>query len=184
MKIVSADIVHKTDAGGVVVGLEDEASVRQAFDGIVSSARQFKPDAVIDGVLVQKMAPGGNEVIVGMNRYPVFGPLLMFGYGGIFVEVFKDVSFRLAPIGRNEARRMIRQIKGYKLLAGFRGNPRSDIAFLEQALVRLSDMAMAHPEIKELDINPMLAHPEGEGATVADCRIILEPQPDEETPSA
>jgi acetyltransferase len=99
----------------------------------------------------------------------------MFGYGGIFVEVFKDVSFRLAPFGRNEARRMVRQIKGFKLLDGFRGKPKSDISVLEQAMVRLSDMAVAHPEIKELDINPMLAHPDGEGATVADCRIILEP---------
>ncbi|MGD8366452.1 MAG: acetate--CoA ligase family protein [Desulfobacterales bacterium] len=175
MKIVSPDIVHKSDAGGVVVGIETEEQVRESFAGIVSAARSYKSDAVIDGVLVQKMAPPGNEVILGMNRYPVFGPLLMFGYGGIFVEVFKDVSFRLAPIGRNEARRMVRQIKGFKLLDGFRGKPKSDISDLEQAMVRLSDMAVAHPEIKELDINPMLAHPDGEGATVADCRIILEP---------
>lgn len=175
MKIVSSDILHKSDAGGVVVGLNTADDVRKSFAGIVSRARDYKPDAAIDGVLVQQMAPSGNEVIVGMNRYPVFGPLLMFGYGGIFVEVFKDVSFRLAPIGRNEARRMIRQIKGYKLLEGFRGKPKSDIGALEQAMVRLSDMAAAHPEIKELDINPLLAHPEGEGATVADCRIILEP---------
>ncbi len=175
MKIVSADIVHKSDAGGVVVGIETGEQVRESFAGIVSRAREYKSDAAIDGVLVQKMARPGNEVILGMNRYPVFGPLLMFGYGGIFVEVFKDVSFRLAPIGRNEARRMVRQIKGFKLLDGFRGKPKSDISTLEQAMVRLSDMAVAHPEIKELDINPMLAHPEGEGATVADCRIILEP---------
>jgi len=175
MKIVSSDILHKSDAGGVVVGLNMADDVRKSFAGIVSRARDYKADAAIDGVLVQQMAPSGNEVIVGMNRYPVFGPLLMFGYGGIFVEVFKDVSFRLAPIGRNEARRMIRQIKGYKLLEGFRGKPKSDIGTLEQAMVRLSDMATAHPEIKELDINPLLAHPEGEGATVADCRIILEP---------
>ncbi len=174
MKIVSDDIIHKSDAGGVAVGIGDDDGVRESFDAIVASAREQRPDAAIDGVLVQKMADPGNEVIVGMNRYPVFGPLLMFGYGGIFVEVFKDVSFRLAPIGRNEARRMVRQIKGFKLLQGFRGKPKSDIAALEQAMVRLSDMAAAHPEIKELDINPMLAHPEGEGATVADCRIILE----------
>ena len=174
MKIVSADIVHKSDAGGVLVGLNTDDAVRKGFSEIVSRARAFKPEATVDGVLVQKMAGAGNEVILGMNRYPVFGPLLMFGYGGIFVEVFKDVAFRLAPIGRNEARRMVRQIKGYKLLKGFRGKPPSDIGFLEQAMVRLSDLAVAHPEIKELDINPMLAHPEGEGATVADCRIILE----------
>ena len=174
MKIVSPDIIHKSDAAGVVVGLYTGDDVREAFAGIVSGARAYKADAVVDGVLVQQMASPGNEVIVGMNRYPVFGPLLMFGYGGIFVEVFKDVSFRLAPIGRNEARRMIRQIKGFKLLEGFRGKPKSDIDTLEQIMVRLSDMAIAHPQIKELDINPLLAHPEGEGATVADCRIILE----------
>ena len=175
MKIVSSDIVHKSDAGGVLLGLDSEAEVREGFAGIVSRARDYKPDAVIDGVLVQKMAKPGNEVILGMNRYPVFGPLLMFGYGGIFVEVFKDVSFRLAPIGRNESRRMVREIKGFKLLEGFRGKPPSDIEALERAMVRLSDMAVAHPEIKELDINPMLAHAQGDGATVADCRIILEP---------
>ncbi|MBW1778479.1 MAG: acetate--CoA ligase family protein, partial [Deltaproteobacteria bacterium] len=175
LKVVSEQIPHKSDAGGVVVGLETPEAVREAFSGIVSRARAFRADAVIDGVLVQKMALPGTEVILGMNRYPVFGPLLMFGFGGIFVEVFKDVSFRLAPIGRASARRMVRQIKGYRLLEGFRGKPKDDIDALEHALVRLSDLAVRHPEIRELDINPMLAHPEGQGATVADCRIILEP---------
>ena len=108
-----------------------------------------------------------------MNRYPGFGPLLMFGFGGIFVEVFKDVTFRLAPVGRNEARRMLNAVRAVKLLKGFRGAPAADTEAIEQALVRLSDLAMNHPEIVELDINPMLAHPEGQGATVADCRMIL-----------
>lgn len=173
LKIVSPQILHKSDAGGVVVGLQTAAEVREAYRRIVAGARAYDPAAVIEGVLVQKMAPTGAEVILGANRYPVFGPLLMFGIGGIFVEVFQDVEFRLAPIGRNEARRMIRSIKGYKLLQGFRGRPKSDVAFLEKSLVALSDMVIAHPEIMELDINPLLVHPEGEGATVADCRMIL-----------
>jgi acetyltransferase len=109
-----------------------------------------------------------------MNRYPIFGPLIMFGIGGIFVEVFQDVAFRLAPLTRNGARNMVRSIKGHKLLSGYRGAPKADIATIERMLVGLSDLVMNHPEIKELDVNPLLVHPEGEGVTVADCRFILE----------
>jgi len=173
MKIVSEQILHKTDAGGVAIGLQNEDDVRSAFRKILEKAENFDPDAVIDGVLVQKMAPAGEEVILGAKRYDVFGPLLMFGIGGIFVEVFQDVEFRLAPIGRNEARRMIRKIKGYKLLRGFRNRPATDIERVEKALVALSDMVIRHPEIMELDINPLLVHPAGQGITVADCRMIL-----------
>jgi acetyltransferase len=173
MKIASAQILHKSDAKGVMVGLKSDAEVRKAFDQIVANARAYDPKAVIDGVLVVKMATPGEEVILGVNRYPVFGPLLMFGLGGIFVEVFKDVEFRLAPIGRNEARRMIQKIKGYKLLRGFRGKPKADVEIIEKTLVSLSDMVVDNPEIMEMDINPMLVHEEGCGATVADCRIIL-----------
>ena len=158
-----------------MVGLDSLDSVHHAFEEIVRRAAAFDPEAQIDGVLVQKMAPSGSEVILGVNRYPVFGPLIMFGFGGIFVEVFRDVAFRLAPIGRNEARRMIRKIRGYKLLEGFRDTPRADLEILEQYLVRLSDMVINHAEIKELDINPVLVHEAGKGATIADCRIILEP---------
>ncbi len=173
MKIVSEQILHKSDAGGVIVGIENADAARQAYETILARARGYKPDAVIDGVLVQKMAPSGTEVILGLNRYPIFGPLLMFGIGGIFVEVFQDVTFRLAPIGRNEARRMVRQIKGYKLLQGFRGKPKGDIECIEKCLVSLSHMAINHPEIIELDINPLLVHAAREGATAADCRMIL-----------
>lgn len=173
MKIFSPDIIHKSDAGGVLVGLEDDAAVKAGYDQIMANARAFKADADITGILVQKMAPEGEEVILGMNRYPIFGPLLMFGTGGIFVEVFKDVSFRLAPIGRNEARRMVRSIKGYKLFQGYRGRPVADTEAVEKLIVALSNLAMAHPEIQEMDINPLLVHAQGRGATVADCRIIL-----------
>ena len=173
MKIVSEQILHKSDAGGVMVGIGTAEEAKQAFDTIVSRAHAYKKDAVIEGVLVQKMASSGTEIILGLNRYPVFGPLLMFGIGGIFVEVFQDVTFRLAPIGRNEARRMVRQIKGYKLLQSFRGRPKGDIETVEKCLVGLSNLAMNHPEIVELDINPLLVHAEGQGATAADCRMIL-----------
>jgi len=173
MKIVSPQILHKSDAGGVVVGLNSRQDVVKAFDKIVESASTYDLNAVIEGVLVQKLAPSGEEVIMGMNRYPIFGPLLMFGVGGIFVEIFQDVTFRLAPIRRNSAHRMIREIKGYKLLSGFRGRPKRDLEILEKLLMSLSDMVTDHPEIIEMDINPLLVHEEGKGATVADCRIIL-----------
>jgi len=173
MKVVSPEILHKSDAKGVVLQLRSPEEIRRAFRRIQEDALAYNPSARVEGVLVQKMASPGTEVILGTHRYPVFGPLLMFGIGGIFVEVFQDVEFRLAPIGRNEARRMIRKIKGYRLLEGFRGRPRTDVETLEKSLVSLSDLVMRNPEILELDINPLLIHPEGEGATVADCRIIL-----------
>jgi len=172
MKIVSPQILHKTDAGGVVVGIKSDREVRQAFRDIVKRAASYNPDAVIQGVLVQKMSLPGEEVILGLNRYAM-GPLLMFGMGGIFVEVFQDVAFRLAPIGKAEAGGMIREIKSFRLLSGFRGRPMADLAALERALVNLSALAVNHPEISEMDINPILVHPEGEGATAVDCRIIL-----------
>ena len=172
MKIVSPQIIHKTDAGGVIVGCKNGEEVKQAFRSIVKGAKSYNPDAVINGVLVEKMAPPGEEVILGLNRYDI-GPLLMFGMGGIFVEVFKDVAFRLAPIGRSEAHLLIREIKGFKLLTGFRGRPRADLEALERAIVSLSDLAVNHPEIMEMDINPLLVHGEGKGATLVDCRMML-----------
>ncbi len=173
MKIVSPQILHKSDAGGVKVGLATAEQVKAAHVAITQNAAAYDPKAVIRGVLVQKMAPRGEEVILGMSRYPVFGPLLMFGTGGIFVEVFQDVIFRLAPIQRNSARTMIRGIKGYRLLEGFRGRPRVDLAVLEKLLVSFSDLVCRYPQIQEIDVNPLLVHAEGQGATVADCRILL-----------
>ena len=173
MKIVSPQILHKSDVGGVKVGLQDRLAVMSTFADIIMNATSAVPDAEITGVLVQTMAQKGHEVILGMNRYPTFGPLLMFGTGGIFVEVFKDVSFRLAPVTRNGAHKMVKSVKGYKLLNGYRGESRADILAIEQMLVALSDMTLNHPEIMELDINPLLVHTEGQGSTVADCRFIL-----------
>ena len=180
MKIVSPQILHKSDAGGVVVGITTPEEARTAYERIVNNARAYQPEAEIEGVLVVKMAPAGQETILGMNRYPGFGPLLMFGFGGVFVEVFKDVTFRLAPVGRNEARRMLNAVRAVKLLKGFRGTPAADTGAIEEAIVRLSDLALAHPEIAELDINPLLAHPQGQGVTVADCRMILTPPEERE----
>ena len=172
MKIVSPQILHKSDAGGVVVGVKNGEEAKASFRKIVDSAKKYDPKAVIEGVLVQKMAPAGEEVILGMNRTPL-GPLIMFGLGGIFVELFKDVIFGLAPLCRNDALRMVRAIKGYKLFTGFRGRPKADVEEMEKLLIRLSNLVVNHPEIAELDVNPLLVHPEGKGATVADCRMIL-----------
>ncbi|MGM0540483.1 MAG: acetate--CoA ligase family protein [Thermodesulfobacteriota bacterium] len=174
MKIVSPQILHKSDAGGVIVGIEGREEAEQGFETIMASARRYDPEAQLEGVLVQKMAPAGQEVILGLNRYPIFGPLLMFGLGGIFVEVFKDVAFRLAPVGRNQANRMVRGIKAHEMLTGFRGRDKADIETIEKLLVSLSNMAQNHPQIQEMDINPLMVHAQGKGATVADCRIILE----------
>ncbi len=174
MKIVSPQIIHKTDAGGVLVGPASREAVENGFTAIIDNAARYNPAAEIKGVLIQRLAPKGLEVILGMTRYPVFGPLIMFGVGGVFVEVFQDVAFRLAPLTRNGARNMVRSIKGHKLLAGYRGAPKTDIATIERMLVGLSELVLNHPEIKELDINPLLVHPEGDGVTVADCRFILE----------
>ena len=174
MKIVSPQILHKSDAGGVVIGIGSKKEAGTAFKRIVANAKKYDPEALIEGVLVQKMAEPGEEVILGSDRYPV-GPLIMFGLGGIFVEIFKDVVFRLAPVDRDEAHRMVHEIKGFKLFEGFRGRPISDVEILEEYLARLSDLVMDNPEITEMDINPLLVHERGKGATVADCRIILEP---------
>ncbi len=174
MKIVSPDILHKTDAGGVVIGLEDKGSVENAFNVIMERARAYNPDAKIEGVLIQKMVPKGKEVILGLSRDPVFGHAVMFGLGGIFVEVYKDVVFRLSPMGRNVARRMVKTITGYPILKGLRGEHPSDIETIEKHIVSLKAMADNHPMIKELDINPLFVHNEGEGTTVADIIIKLE----------
>ena len=174
MKIVSPQILHKSDAGGVKVGLKTPDAVESAFTEIMDSCRQYKPDADIKGVLVQKMVPPGQEVILGVTKYAGFGHLLMFGLGGIYVELFKNVTFRLAPIGRNNARRMIRSIKGFEILDGFRGKPKADIEKLEKLLVGLSAMVTNHPRIKEMDINPLFVHEQGQGATVADIIITFE----------
>jgi acetyltransferase len=173
MKIVSRDIVHKVDAGGVRLNIADAAQAREAFDRIVANGRRFNPDARIDGVLMQEMAGKGVEVIIGCARDPKFGPIVMFGLGGTLVEAIKDVTFRLAPMRIASAENMIRSIKTFNVLQGIRGNPPSDLEAIKACILRVSTLVASHPQISELDINPLIVYPEGKGAVVADCRIML-----------
>lgn len=172
LKVVSPDVLHKTDAGGVKLSLNSEEEVGKAFDEIVSSVKSKEPSADIQGVSVQNMARPGTEVIIGMSKDPQFGPVLMFGLGGILVEVLKDVSFRIVPLVRRDAKEMIREIKGYPILEGYRGLEPADIGLLEEMLLKVSDFVESRPEIKELDINPIFAY--SDGALAVDARVILE----------
>jgi len=171
LKIVSPDITHKSDIGGVKLNLNTPDEVKAAFDEIVAAARKAQPDAKVDGVSVQKMARPGIEVIMGMSQDAQFGPVLMFGLGGILVEVLKDVSFRLVPITPRDAHQMVQEIKGRPLLEGYRGQEPADIEALEKLLLRLSDFIEKHPEIAELDLNPIFAYKDG--VIAVDARIIL-----------
>jgi acetate---CoA ligase (ADP-forming) len=174
MKIVSPRILHKSDAGGVRVRLENDRAVDTAFKEIMKNAKKYDPDAHLEGVLVQQMAPAGKEVILGVTWDPVFGHAIMFGLGGIFVEVYKDVAFRLSPMGRNVARRMVKSIKGYPILKGLRGEAPSDIEEIEKNIVSLKALADDYPMIRELDINPLFVHEAGKKTTVADIIIRLD----------
>ncbi|UCE18241.1 MAG: acetate--CoA ligase family protein [Gemmatimonadota bacterium] len=173
LKIVSPDIVHKVDVGGVKVNIQTKAELRRAYKDLLENVKREKPDADIWGVFVQKMAAKGKEAIIGMNRDPHFGPILLFGLGGIYVELFKDVSFRIAPLRELGARRMIRQIRGYKMFEGFRGEPPSDTEAIAECLQRLSQLVMDCEEIDELDINPLIVYNKGDGAMVVDARILI-----------
>jgi acyl-CoA synthetase (NDP forming) len=173
MKIASPDILHKTDVGGVRVGLNDHREVEAAFVEITSNARRLMPGAMIWGCMVQEMVTGGREVILGMSADPQFGPLLMFGLGGIYVEALRDVSFRIAPVSDPEAASMMEEIKAYGILKGLRGEKPSDIAAARQCILRLSQLVCDFPEIVEMDINPLVVKEEGEGATAIDVRITL-----------
>ncbi|WP_454696561.1 acetate--CoA ligase family protein [Achromobacter aegrifaciens] len=173
LKVVSPDITHKSDVGGVKLNIRGEDALRRAYADIMASVRQHRPDARVDGVLVAPMAPKGVECIAGVHCDPVFGPVVMFGLGGVFVEVLKDVSFRLAPFGRGEAMAMIREIKGYALLQGARGAPPCDIDALADALAALSRFAHARSaDFSSVEINPLLALPEGQGAMALDAVVI------------
>jgi acyl-CoA synthetase (NDP forming) len=175
IKIVSPQITHKSDTGGVRLGLQDAESVREAYRSILADTQRARPDASIDGVSVQRMADPGVEVIAGMTTDPQFGPVLMFGLGGVFVEVLKDVSFRIVPMEAKDASEMIREVQGFAILEGHRGQPAVDLAALEQLLLQLSSFIEANPDISELDMNPVFAYPSG--VIAVDARIVLsEPQ--------
>jgi 4-hydroxybutyrate---CoA ligase (ADP-forming) len=173
MKIVSPDIIHKSDAGGVKVGIKTDDELRNSFRTITENVLKYKSDAKIKGVLVQEMVKSAKETILGASQDPTFGPVIMFGLGGIYVEVLKDVVFRIVPIDQQEAINMVESIKTIKLLKGVRGEKSSDLKAISDSLQRLSQLVVDFPEIKEFDINPLLVLEAGKGARVVDARIIL-----------
>lgn len=159
LKLESPDVAHKTEAGGIELNLVGGEAVREAHGRIVENAERL--NARVSGVLVQEQVPEGREVIVGGTRDRQFGPVVMFGLGGIFVEVLEDVSFRVAPIDREEAAEMVREIKGYPVLEEFRGKPAADVEALEKIVANTSRLMQEHTEITELDVNPLIVHEEG-----------------------
>jgi acetyl coenzyme A synthetase (ADP forming)-like protein len=174
LKLSSPDILHKSDVGGVQVGLENADAVRNAYEVIEYRARRYQPNADIRGVLVQEQAAKGRECLVGISRDPQFGPLVGFGLGGIYVEVLKDVVFRVAPISRQEAEEQVRSIRSFPILSGVRGQAPADLESIVDTLLRISQLVTDFPEIVEMDINPLMVYDQGEGSLVLDARIILE----------
>lgn len=172
LKIVSPDIVHKSDVGGVLVDVKNAEHVRKAYNRIMDNVKRHKPNATVVGMLIQEMAPQSTEVIVGSTKDPQFGPTLMFGLGGIFVEILKDVAFRIAPITEDEAREMISEVKAYPILKGYRNRPPADLEAIVKILLNTSRLVTEHEEIKELDLNPIMVYEKG--AKTVDARIILE----------
>ncbi|HIH44122.1 MAG TPA: acetyl-CoA synthetase [Candidatus Methanoperedenaceae archaeon] len=172
MKISSKDIPHKTDAGGVVLGIASDGDAGKAFDSIMANARNFAKGASLDGVVVQKMPGKGIETIIGIKKDPQFGHVLMFGLGGIFVEVYKDIAFRVAPVSVREALDMVREIKGYRILAGLRRQVPYDIDAVVQVLMAASTLVEERGDIAEMDINPLIVHESG--ATAVDARALFE----------
>jgi acetate---CoA ligase (ADP-forming) subunit beta len=172
LKIASPDIVHKSDAGGVRLGLVNGGEVEAAYREVMAAAAQRCLGARLSGVYVQPMAPAGTEVIIGMKKDAQFGPVLMFGLGGVWVELLQDVSLRVTPISRRDAAGMVREIRGYPLLVGYRGCPPVDTARLENMLLAVARLAQENPSIKEIDLNPVIAR--GDGAVAVDARVVLE----------
>jgi len=172
LKIVSPDIIHKSDVGGVMLNLKDAKEVKAAYRQIMENVKKHRKDAKIVGLIVQEMVPQSTEVIIGAIKDPQFGQTLMFGLGGVFVEILKDVTFRIAPITEEEAREMVTEIKAYPLLKGYRNLPPADIETIVEILLSTSKLVMDHPEIRELDLNPIMVYEKG--AKTVDARIILE----------
>ena len=171
VKVISRDISHKSDVGGVELNLQSPSEVEDAFKRITKAAKAAAPGAKIDGVSVQKMALRGVEVIVGMTTDPQFGAVMMFGLGGLMVELMKDVAFRIVPLSARDARAIVRDIKGYPVLEGLRGQPGVSVAALEGVILQVSQFAESHPDIAEIDLNPVFAYPDG--AVAVDARVVL-----------
>lgn len=172
MKVISSQVIHKSDVGGVKVGISSKEQVPEAYDMISESVKKHIPDVKIRGMLVVKMAEKGVETIVGLKRDAIFGPVVMFGIGGIFVEVYRDVTFRVCPIEDRDAGEMLNEIKGYKLLRGFRGMPKADVDSLKKVILATCALGMENPEIGSVDLNPVLANEEA--ALALDTRIIVD----------
>jgi acyl-CoA synthetase (NDP forming) len=172
LKILSPDVIHKSDVGGVIVNVKDAEGVRESYQTIIANVKKHNKKARIQGIFVEEFAAKGVEVIVGALKDPQFGPALMFGLGGIFVEVLKDVSFRVAPITKYDAQEMIREIKGYPILTGVRGQEACDVKALMSILLQVSKLVIDYPVINQLDLNPIFSYPNG--AKCVDARIILE----------
>lgn len=172
LKIQSRDILHKTEAGGVRLNITSSEEGEKVYTEIMALARQYNKDANIDGVLVQEMLPPGHEIIIGMTRDEALGPVIMFGLGGVFAEVLEDVSLRVAPLTEEDAREMVEEIKGFKILQGYRGAPPKDIEAIVSTLMKVSELAVKNPDIKELDLNPVIVYSSGEGLKVADVLIV------------
>jgi acetyl-CoA synthetase (ADP-forming) len=172
MKVVSPQVIHKSDVGGVRVGIQARKQLVEAYDAIVKSVKRHSPDAQIKGQVIAKMAGEGVETIVGLKRDQVFGPVVMFGIGGIFVEVYEDVSFRLCPVGEKEAEDMLSEVKGHKLLGGFRGKPKADMDALKKVILAVCALGTENPEVGSVDLNPVLVN--GDGAWALDTRIVLQ----------
>jgi acyl-CoA synthetase (NDP forming) len=171
LKVVSQDIVHKSDVGGVALGLLSSESVESAYHSILENVQAHRPDARVQGVLVQRMAPESTQVIVGSVNDPQFGPTILFGLGGVFVEVLKDVAFRIAPIEERDAREMIREIKGYSVLTGYRGSPPVDQDAIANIIMCTSRLVTENPQIEQMDLNPTMVYERG--AMVVDARMLL-----------
>jgi len=172
LKIASPDIVHKNDAGGVRLGLETPEQVEKAYNEILTNVSQKHPQVRVQGVSVQRMAPPGIEVIIGMSKDAQFGPVLVFGLGGVWVEILEDTSLRVIPVTKKDAGEMIREIKGYQLLTGYRGQEPVDISKLEDLLLAISELTEQNPMVKELDLNPVIAY--SDSAVAVDARVVLE----------
>jgi acyl-CoA synthetase (NDP forming) len=174
LKIQSPDVMHKTEVGGVKLHLYDAASVSTAYDAILASVKQHKPDARLEGVLVQKMAPKGHELVIGMVNDPTFGPIMMVGFGGVTVELFGDVVHAPAPLSVSEATALIGRLKSAKLLQGFRGAAKVDVKPAAELLARLSEAAAANRDrIQEMEFNPIILHADGSGVSIADALVVL-----------
>ncbi len=173
MKVVSPQVSHKSDIGGIRLSLHNATEVRAAYQDMMESISKKMPDVSLEGVQLQPMLSGGREVIIGMVRDLTFGPLLMFGLGGVYIELLKDVRFAIAPIDNNEAREMITGIKTYPILAGFRGTKPSDIDALVDVILRVSRLVCDFPEIEEFEINPLIVFEEEKGALAVDMRMVL-----------